>query len=479
MPLLDFLNGSANGDANGNLWTRLKSLAGTGIGKLHRSSFNRSSDEALPMGVKNDDTMLFSRGDRKGNLMIGNYIPELIDTFEGATMNIQKWIATNTTFAPAQSTVGGYNFNNGNSIAANAVSILQSQRLFYKYPRVPLQVKLRVRANISTNSRADYGWGFPTTTTLAVPNGLALRIVDGLWYMVNTFNGAEVGNPSVVLKPDNTQFSTANTNSEYYVVDIIVDDDNAIVTVQNTSTGELVAQCDIAVPLSSLAMWGATALPFYARVWNSATPPAIAPIFTLGYVQVLSTDWKLNPDMSQVASNLGLTIGRNPFTGAALSQRANSTVPATATLSNTTAAYTNPDGGFVFAAVAGAETDYLLVAFQVPAGSKFIFSGVLIELHNQVVAVATTPTIFEWQVGHNQSAASLATANILRNLVGTQTLTVGALPGQKADKINIDVDDGEITESGRFVTLSVRIPTGTATATETFRGIYHIKGRFI
>lgn len=83
-----------------------------------------------------------------------------------------------------------------------------------------------------------------------------MRIISGLWYAVLTFNNAELGTPTPLYAPDGvTQFSTAALASEFYVVDVIVDDDNAIVTVQDTSNGSLVASANVPVPLSTLAMW--------------------------------------------------------------------------------------------------------------------------------------------------------------------------------------------------------------------------------
>lgn len=93
-----------------------------------------------------------------------------------------------------------------------------------------------------------------------------------------------------------------------------------------------------------------------------------------------------------------MTAGRNPFTGAQLENHVNSTAPTSATLSNTAAGYATLGGRFQFAAVAGAATDYALFAIAVPTGSKFLCEGIHIELYNTVVAVATTPTIFEWSM---------------------------------------------------------------------------------
>lgn len=479
--IFDFITGGGklDGDSNGSLFARLKDALGNPITKKHREGL-LSSSEAVLIAGKNDDTALILRTDRKGNLMMGNYVPELLENFEGATMNVQKWTATSTTFVPAQSTVGGYNFNNSNLTTANAVSVLQSQRLFYKHPRIPLQAKFRVRANISNNSNADFGFGVPATTTLLVPNGVAVRIVNGLWYAVLTFNNAELGTPQAILASDGvTQFSTANTNAEFYVVDIIVDDDNAVITVQNTLSGELVGTASVPVPLSSLTMWGATALPVYARVWNASSVPSVAPIFTLGYVQVLSTDWNATPDMAQLAGSLSLSAGRNPFTGAQNENHTNSTAPTSATLANATAGYTTLGGRFQFAAVAGAVTDYALFGFQVPAGSRFLCEGIHIELYNTVVAVATTPTIFEWSMGFNSSAVSLATANIVRRQIGVQNFQVGAGVGACATPLDANFITPEVVESGRFVHVILNMPVGTATATEIFRGNILIKGRFI
>jgi hypothetical protein len=449
------------------------------ISKKHREALP-TTQEALMVAGKNDEIATFIRTDRKGDILIGNYIPELVENFEGAVVNVQKWTQTTTTFAPAQSTASGYVVNNTALTTANAVHILQSQRLFYKFPRVPLQLKSRIRVNVATNSVADLGFGFPSGTTLINANGIAIRCVNGLWTAAITSNGAELIATNINDYLTNlVQLNTANLNAEFYVVDAIMDDDNLIITVQNTQTGIMVGYANLPVPLSALKMFAATALPVYYRLYNTATPPATAPNLTIGELQALSLDMNINLDANQVASNLGLTSGRNPFTGAPLTAKVNSTVPTTITLSNTTAGLTTPDGVFVFAAVAGAETDYLCVAWQVPAGLKFIFESVVIETVNQVVAVATTPTHLEWFLGHNQSAASLATTNKITTMVGSQSFIVGRAAGEIAGRIFDKMDSGEVTESGKFVTLGLKMPTATATATETFRVLYRIKGRFI
>lgn len=466
-----------SGVTNGSLWTLLRDSLGNMLSKKQREQIS-ATQEYLPNGVKNDNILVGMRGDRKGNLMVGNYIPEIVENFEGATLNVQKWTQLALTFAPALTTIGGYNMNNTNLLTSGAYAILQSQRFIYKYPRVPIQIRERVRVNVNTNSIFDMGWGIPATTTLIVPNGCAIRCVNGLWFGVITYNGVETAIDNIVGLDGITQLSTPAVTGEYYVIDIIADDDNVVFTVQDTTTGNMIGKATLQIPIGMVKMWGATSLPMYTRVCNNAIP-STAPIVTIAELQCLSLDININMDASQVAGNLGMSSGRNPYTGAQLENHTNSTAPASAALSNTTAGYATLGGRFQFAAVAGAATDYALFAFPVPVGSKFLVDGIHVELYNTVVAVATTPTIFEWSMGFNSSAISLATANIIRRQVGVQNLQVASGVGTSATPLDINFGTPEIVESGRYIHVILNMPVGTATATEIFRGTILIKGRTI
>ncbi len=488
MALIDFLTGGnkLDGDSNGSMFARLKDAAGNGIGKLHRALIP-ATQEALMVAVKNDQMAVMQRGDRKGNQIIGNYIPELQENFEGATVNVQKWSPAAATFVAAQTTLAGYNFNSTNLTTVSAYAILQSQRLFSKIPRVPLQIKWRKRHSMVSGAIADFGFGVPATTTLIVPNGTMFRLTNsGVVQGVITYNSVEIAIGNVISQVasngntigGNLNMSASYYTSNYFVYDLIIDDDNAVFTIQDTQTGEMIGILSLPVPVAYQKMWGATALPCYDRIFNN-TAPASAPVYLLTEMQVLSTDWNLSPDMSQIAASLNLSAGRQPFTGAQNENHANSAAPASATLSNTAAGYTTLGGKFQFVAVAGAETDYALFGFTVPAGSRFLCEGVHIELYNTVVAVATTPTIFEWAMGFNSSAVSLATANIIRRQIGCQNFQVGAGVGASATPLDVLFGTPEVVESGRFVHVILKMPVGTATATEIFRGQVLVRGRFI
>jgi hypothetical protein len=473
------------GSTSKGAYVELRDTNGNPLAHLQREFVDQDNQEGVLIAGKNDEFVTMFRVDRKGNTMMGNYNPELIENFEGATVNVQKWTPASTTFVPAQTTLAGYNINSTSLTTLSAVSILQSQRLFYKLPRVPLQLKTRLRHSMVSGTIADFGWGVPATTTLIVPNGTCFRFTNsGNIKGVITYNSVEIAAVDITAKVSsngNTAGTALNMSNSYYtsnyfVYDVVIDDDNAVFTIQDTTTGEMVGYQSIPVPIGYQKMWGATALPIYYRMYNN-TAPASFPVFIITELQCLSLD--MTPPTPFVAGNLGLTAGRNPFTGAQLENHTNSTAPTSATLSNTAAGYSTLGGRWQFAAVVGAVTDYALFALAIPAGSKFLCEGIRIESYNTVVAVATTATVMEWSMGFNSSAVSLATSNIIRRQIGVQTFPVGATVGAAAAPLDVTFTTPEVVESGRFIHVILNMPIGTATATEIFRGTCHIKGRFI
>lgn len=74
----------------------------------------------------------------------------------------------------------------------------------------------------------------------------------------------------------------------------------------------MVGTANVEIPLSAAKMFGATALPVYNRLANSGTP-STAPNLTITELQVLSMDWALSPDMSQIAGSLSLSAARAAF----------------------------------------------------------------------------------------------------------------------------------------------------------------------
>jgi hypothetical protein len=169
-----------------------------------------------------------------------------------------------------------------------------------------------------------------------------------------------------------------------------------------------------------------------------------------------------------------------PVTFAQATTWANSAAPGNSTLSNTAAGATTLGGLFQFAAVAGAATDYALFGYQVPAPYSLVVTGIDIDVWNTGAAVATTPTLMVWGAGVDQSAVSLATAGITRIPLGANAFPVAAAIGATADRrISVDLTQSPlVTNAGRFFTIILRMPVGTATASQVIQGLVAIKGYY-
>jgi hypothetical protein len=184
---------------------------------------------------------------------------------------------------------------------------------------------------------------------------------------------------------------------------------------------------------------------------------------------------KAGQGLSGIQYASGATAGQT-------SSNVNSTVPGTATMTNIAAGYATLGGKFVFAAVAGAETDLILMAFLNPVaavgltGRTLVIRGIWIDTYNAVVAVATTPTVLEWSAAVGSTAVSLATTDTAvarvpkRIALGVQSFVVGALAGAQAPRIDVNLDAPLVVEPGTYFHIILRMPYGTATATELFRG---------
>lgn len=158
---------------------------------------------------------------------------------------------------------------------------------------------------------------------------------------------------------------------------------------------------------------------------------------------------------------------------AAASSWTNSAAPAAAALSNTVPSYALLDGNYRFVTVAGAATDYALFAYQVPAGRTLRITGAVIDASNTVAAVAGTPTLLSWSLSVGLTAATLvAVAGVVSRRIGLgmQSFPVGAAVGAIASQINVKFDIPIVCAAGLYVHTVLRLPVGTATATQEIAG---------
>jgi hypothetical protein len=434
-------------------------------------------NEAQPSGVAgvtmfglNDEACIAMRVDRFGSQALALHTPLMHESFEGTTTHPVRWTVTATTMAATQATVTGLTINSGAITTINTGYMLQSTRRFMKTQRSPLQAKFRERLLRVNNSVMEMGFGDASTFNGANTAGAYWQVTSGGAVVpVLTFNSVDITGANIA-----GSLNTAN----YYTFDVMMDDDEAIFICQDTSTGLIVSRQALALPLTQQRLLSATQLPVQVRLYNTGSAPASAPQLFLTDVYVLALDADQNQPWAHVLAAMDRAVPFNPFSGAQLAQWANSAEPASATLSNTAAGYTTLGGKFQFAAPAGAATDYALFGFQVPTPANLVITGAEVETWNTGAASATTPTLLTWALAVGSTAVSLATATATRVGLGAQSIPVAAAIGAKVERISKQFQTPLSCSAGRFAHVILRIPVGTATASQVIAGMVNLEGYF-
>ena len=430
---------------------------------------------------ENDGASRLMRLDRFGNVRTGVETLLFRDSAETGAVsgtpiapNLNQWSTAVSGFAVGLPTVNGNQLTATTVTTSGAYSIATSLRYFQKIQKQPLFYRRRGRAVVPTNAVVEFGFGVPATVTAIVANSAHWRYgADGTVRPVLTYNSSEVTGADIA-----GSLSSAN----YYTWEIIVDDDSVMFVCQDVTTGRSVSEQTLNIGAGSPKIWAATRLPIFERVYNAGVT-ASGPISLFSDIYVSTMDlWNNKPWAHQVAGSTqgGPEVYPGAFV-AANSQNANyanSTVPTSATLSNTAAGYTTLGGQFQFAAVAGAETDYALFAFTVPVGFTFKATGIHISTVNTGAAVATTPTLLQWAVANNSSNVSLATAGLTRTALGLQSFAVGAAVGAMATDLDVPFDAPLRTDGNRLFHVILKMPLGTATASQVIRGTVQVRGYF-
>jgi hypothetical protein len=423
----------------------------------------------MMMGL-NDRSALPLRLDRLGSQALALHTPLMHDSFEGATTHALRWRIDNTTMAAAQTTIAGVVFNSGNITTINTGYMLSTVRRLMKTQRSPLQAKFRARLNHVNNSVMELGLGDASTFNGAHTAGAYWQLTSsGVLQPVVTYNGVD---------QTGTDIRGLVSNDSYYTFDVLMDDDEAIFVVQDSATGLILSRQRIGLPLTGQRLLSVTQLPLFARLYNTGVAPASAPQLILTDTYALALDADQNKPWAHTMATMGRGAAENPFTGAQLAAWANSAEPANATLSNTTVGYTTLGGKFQFAAVAGAATDYALFGFVVPSPSNLVITGVDIEAWNLGAAVATTPTLLTWALGLGSTAASLNTAGIVRVGVGAMDLPVAAAIGTRAQRLSKLFNSPLTVGAGLRLHVILRMPVGTATASQVIAGMVNFEGYF-
>jgi len=447
-----------------------------------RAGFSTIVCEGDPGSLTGTRYMKAPEADEDYRLRVGQDSLVFQESWAGAALNSAQWTAPVTTFTVAVS--GAYcKLNSGASAAANGVARVQSYRTFSLehsfalYVEFPMQIVATALA--IPNTTIEAGW-FLATGTAAPTDGVFLRWNStGELHLVASYNSGEA-----TSGPIDQSFLAANKDFE---VLLVINTIEAELWIDNV----LVATVDRSITVPSLTI--STALPVTYRIYNGAVAPASATQVWIG-PPVVSRGGVCNPaDMRDTSAlcGWGAYQGQSGGTMGYTANSANSAAPASAALSNTTAGYATLGGQWQFAALAGAETDYALFAFQVPAiatgafNKNLVIRRIRIEAMNTGAAVATTATSMSWQIGVGASAVTLATVadtatvkQSRRIPIGMQSFLVGDAIGKKADPIDVAFDAPLVCEPGSYVHVIMKQFIGTATASQIIRGTVMINAQF-
>jgi hypothetical protein len=392
------------------------------------------------------------------------------DNFNYAAQNFNKHKYTSNTLT--MTWAGGFLNTNGGSVTTTGTGCqLQSYRHF------PLQgggglyceVAMALSNNPVTNWNFDFGLFLPAAASTSIP-------LDGVYFRVNSTGVFGVLNLAGVEVPT-AVFSFTPVINRVYKYNISISDSEIEFWIDDVLYGE------VSKPTAAGSVMYAGSAPFAVRHHQTGVTSAVIQAkianYTIGIADMdnvrLWASNKAGQGLSGIQYPSGGTAGQT-------ANNVNITAPAAATLANATAGYATLGGKFVFAAVAGAETDYALFAFLNPVpttaitGRNLVIRGVWIDTYNAVVAVATTPTVLEWSAAVGSTAVTLLTTDGAatrlpkRIALGVQTFVVGALAGAQAPRVDVNLDAPLVVEPGSYFHIILRMPYGTATATELFRG---------
>lgn len=400
------------------------------------------------------------------------------DTFSHTTFNTSKYIGVTSTMT--MTLAGGFlNLNAGNSVASAAVARFQTFRtfsLFNTYP-VYLDMKAKFSNTFQANSVFEFGFGYAQTTTTPT-DGIFFRVVGGQMIGVINSNGAEQ-TVALPFAPVINRVYNFSLNMSQDSVSFWID-------------GDIYGRISRPTGLGSLAQ--SNALPLLFRTYNSGVVASAIQmnISTFGITQAdmdMTKDWSYNM-VTNGQSSISAPDGQ---AAAYTANIVNNTAPVSTALANAGPGNASLGGQFQFAAIAGAETDYVLFAYLNPVGTSaipgktLVITGVKIDTFNTVAAVATTATVLQWSIGVGGTAITLVTTDsatagtrAARRLpLGIQTMPIGTAVGAMANPtIDVKFSTPLMVEAGSYCHIILKMPIATATATEIIRGVVAVNGYF-
>lgn len=400
------------------------------------------------------------------------------EIFQYTAQNTSKHRSTATTLTTGYS--GGLlRLNNSSVTTTTTGTITTTYRSFPVFGASPSYAETfaTTSAAAPTNCNMDLGFMSPGATAIVLP-------IDGVYFRINSAGVFGVINNNGT-ESTTSAFTFTLTPARLYRFVVAVHRDHAEFWIDDVLYGTLDK------PTNAGSTTSLNALPWGVRQHHTGTTSAAVQLQIANYT-VSCGEFALNRQWTTQQAGMGLSAiqGASGMTQGQTANYANSAAPASATLSNTAAGYTTLGGQFQFSAVAGAETDYALFGYQVTAPTaaigarNLVVRGIHIDTINTGAAVATTATVLQWTLGVGSTAVSLATgeaaATRARRCIplGIQTFAIGAAIGAQAQRIDVDLDAAVVVEPGTFLHVILKMPIGTATASQVIRGVVGINAHW-
>lgn len=437
-----------------------------------------STQPGVLLAARDYKTVRSLRTDEAGTLRTSDETVLLFDNSEGTSVNTTKWIQTTTTMTIAQAAATGIQLNSGSSVAATVGAMHFSHKVMPLWAGESLLARFCVRATAhSNNNLMEIGFGDPVAaTTATATNGVCVRKnASGDWLPVITANGSETLG-SVFANA--ATFATAIPATEYFFITIELRRNVVRFCIFN-KTSDLVYSQDMdltAISSGTQPGFSAVGLRAMYRTYNNASGATPAVQLFVKEASVTLLDAASQRDWNLALAGMGDTSLMNPVTSVQAANYTNNTTVTSRTLSNTAAGETTLGGVIAATAMATATTDLIMFGWQNPSAVKtFYVESIYIPVPlNQVVAVATTATVFQYFAAWNSSAVSLATAAPYPprfiGLPGVHTAAVGLAANTlfSGNPIQVTFPTPIPVFPSRFFHIGCRCLVGTATATELY-----------
>jgi len=434
------------------------------------------------------------RLDSLGTVRTGSPVPRFTDTFDlsGATALHPIWVQSATTQTQGLAN-GARTYNSGSTVTTTTgIMDVSPQRFDRKNGRIlrwrqRCAMKWGTVAGAGTNGVVDCGFGAPAAVT-------ALAVTDGVFWRCTGTGGlalvyalASAETTLVTLGTFSSGVITSNGSvagfvsgksvrvDSFYQWEITLGDDWVFAQILDPETGDVIFEGTYLQSRTLVGHIVGSHVAVFNRTANigGAAATAVQLVTTSTVVEQLDGDHGMSS--ADIMAGLQRPAPINPVSGVQLPNWSNSAAPASATLSNTAAGYTTLGGQFQFAAVAGAETDYCLFSISQSTLYRLRIRRIKIQAWVMGAAIATTPTVLAFALDFNTNTVALNSGNHFRESLGIMSAAVGVPIGGAFDR-DVEWSGNRVTEASRFTNIIMKIPVGTATASQIIRGLISIDG---